>query len=820
MRTLELRFDPQEIDKKWQDRWAQDGSYHVNDNDPRSKKYELTMYPYPSGDAHIGHWYAMAPADAHARFRRMQGYNVLHPMGFDSFGLPAENAAIKHGIHPYDWTVRNIEHMRAQLTSMGTIYDWDRQISSMEPEYYKWNQWIFLKLYKSGLAYRANAPVNWCESCQTVLANEQVVDGKCERCETTVIRRDLEQWFLRITQYADELLDFSGVVDWPDRIKILQTNWIGRSEGVEISFDITHLGVDDKDIRAFTTRIDTIYGVTFIVLAPEHPLVAQITTQEYRDKVIDYVEFTRQQTEMDRLSIDREKTGEFTGAYAINRVNNERIPIFVADYVLMSYGTGAVMAVPAHDERDFTFAKKYGLPVSVVVSPSDWDGKSLSEAYLFDGIQVNSGQFDGLSTTEGKEAIADYLEKQGWGHRRVSYRMRDWLISRQRYWGTPIPVTYCDGCGIVPVPEAELPVLLPKNAEFKPTGESPLKYHKEFYLTVCPVCGGPARRETDTMDTFVDSSWYFLRYTNPRYTEGPFDPEAVRKWCPVDQYTGGAEHAVMHLLYARFFIKALRDIGLLNFGEPFLSLYNQGTIIAEHRKMSKSRGNVVSPDSYVASLGADVVRIYLMFLGPWNQGGDWSHTGINGMARWINRVWDLAHHDANEFDGYPSDERVLRNLTRKIHKTIKKVTEDIDRFRFNTALATLMELTNTLGVCWESKNVDSFTWNEAIDSLLVLLAPCAPHVSEELWERRGKPYTIHSQNFPEWNPDLVADEEITLVLQVNGKVRDKLTVSVDIVEDEAKERAMESLRVQAHLSGREVEKLVYVPGRLVNIVTR
>ena len=820
LRTAELRFNPRELDKKWQDRWATDGIYRVRDDDACPKQYELTMYPYPSGDAHIGHWYAMAPADAHARFRRMQGHNVLHPMGFDSFGLPAENAAIKQGIHPYDWTTKNIEHMRRQLSSMGAIYDWDRQISSMEPEYYKWNQWIFLKLYQAGLAYRANAPVNWCPSCQTVLANEQVIDGKCERCDTPVARHDLEQWFLRITKYADELLDFSGLIDWPDRIKTLQTNWIGRSEGVEISFDIAHLGVSEREIRTFTTRIDTIYGVTFMVLAPEHPLVEQITTPERTDAVTAYVEDARRQTEVDRLSTEREKTGEFTGAYAVNRLNNQQVPIFVADYVLMSYGTGAVMAVPAHDERDFAFAHKYSLPIPVVVAPPGWDGGDLPEAYVGDGTQVNSSPFDGLITERGKEAIADHIEQQGWGHRTVSYRMRDWLISRQRYWGTPIPMLYCDRCGIVPVPEADLPVLLPSDAEFKPTGESPLKYHQGFYSTTCPQCGASAHRETDTMDTFVDSSWYFLRYTSPRYADGPFDPEAVRKWCPVDQYTGGAEHAVMHLLYARFFIKALRDLGLLDFDEPFLRLYNQGTIIAEHRKMSKSRGNVVAPDPYVAALGADVVRIYLMFLGPWNQGGDWSHTGINGMARWVNRVWDLAQHSASELNATPSDERAVRDLVRKTHKTIRKVTEDIDRFHFNTALAALMELSNTLSACWEARSVDAATWDHAIDSLLVLLAPCAPHITEELWERRKKPYTIHNQQLPAWDLELAADEEITLVVQVNGKVRDKLTVAVDIAEEEAKERALASPRVQAHLDGKEVKQLVYVPGRLVNVVVR
>ncbi|MFC1935984.1 leucine--tRNA ligase [Chloroflexota bacterium] len=815
-RTAELRFNPQELDRKWQERWHQDSLYQVRDDDPRPKWYELTMYPYPSGDAHIGHWYAMAPSDAHARFRRMQGYSVLHPMGFDSFGLPAENAAIKRGVHPYTWTMNNIQHMKQQLRSMGTVYDWEREVNTCHPDYYKWNQWLFLKLYQAGLAYRANAPVNWCPSCQTVLANEQVIDGICERCDTPVIHRDLEQWFFCITKYADELLDFSGLIDWPERIKTLQANWIGRSEGVEISFDISHLGLEDKEIRTFTTRIDTIYGVTFMVLAPEHPLVERVTTPEQEQAVTQYVEAARHQTEIQRLSTEHEKTGVFTGAYAVNRLNGEKVPIFVADYVLLSYGTGVVMGVPAHDERDFAFARKYDIPIPVVVAPPGWDGQELSEAYVGEGTQVNSGPFDGLPTAQGKETIADHIEKQDWGHRTVSYRIRDWLISRQRYWGTPIPIIYCDRCGAVPVPEEDLPVLLPEDAEFKPTGESPLKYHQGFANTTCPQCGAAAKRETDTMDTFVDSSWYFLRYTSPHYDQGPFDPQAMRLWNPVDQYTGGAEHAVMHLLYARFFVKALRDIGLLDFDEPFLRLFNQGTIIADRRKMSKSRGNVVSPDPYVEVLGADVVRIYLMFLGPWNHGGEWSDSGINGMARWVNRVWDMAQRDSSGLGaGEPS---AVRDLVRATHKTIRKVVQDMDKFHFNTALAALMEFTNTLSIAWEAKNTDAATWDQAVDTLLVLLAPAAPHLTEELWELRGKSYSIHNQPLPAWDPELAADEQITLVVQVNGRVRDKLTVPADISEEEARRLALESPRVQAHTSGKQVRQLVYVPGRLVNVV--
>ena len=820
MRTTERRYDPQELDAKWQARWQQGGLHSVRDDDPRPKWYELTMYPYTSGDLHIGHWYAMAPSDAHARFRRMQGYNVIHPMGFDSFGLPAENAAIKQGIHPHTWTMNNVENMRRQLRSIGSIYDWDREIICALPEYYRWNQWIFLQFLKEGLAYRANAPANWCPSCQTVLANEQVVEGKCERCESAVSRRDLEQWFFGITRYAEELLDFSGIVDWPERIKTMQTNWIGRSVGVEIGFDISEYGLEDTEIRTFTTRIDTIYGVTFVVIAPEHPLVASLTTDERRAEVEAYVEEARRQSEVERLSTEGEKSGVFTGAYAVNRLNGDRVPILVADYVLLTYGTGIVMGVPAHDERDFEFARKYDLEVRVVIAPPDWDGSELSSAYVGDGAQVNSGPFDGMPASAGKERIADYVEANGWGGRTVSYRLRDWLISRQRYWGTPIPVVYCAGCGVVPVPEEDLPVLLPEDAQFRPTGESPLRFHERFLNAPCPQCGAPATRETDTMDTFVDSSWYHLRYASPHYDRGPFDPEAVRQWLPVDQYTGGAEHAVMHLLYARFFNKALRDLGLVDFDEPYLRLFNQGIIIADHQKMSKSRGNVITPDPYVQDLGADVVRTYLMFLGPWDQGGDWSDSGINGMARWINRVWDLAQRDASTLDAQPADDEAVRTLIRTTHKTVKKVVGDLERFKFNTALAAMMEMTNHMSRAWDEGGIDSGSWSDAVEKLLLLLAPIAPHVTEELWERTGRPFSIHNKLLPSWDEELARDEEITLVVQVNGRVRDRIQAPASIEEAEARQLALESSRVRPYLEGTEVRQVVYVPGRLVNLVVR
>ena len=820
MRQTELRYNPTELDQKWQARWEATGIYRVGDDDPRPKWYELTMYPYPSGDLHIGHWYTMAPADAHARFRRMQGYNVLHPMGFDAFGLPAENAAIKRGIHPHAWTMSNIANMRRQLRSMGPVYDWGREIVCCLPEYYRWNQWLFLKFYQAGLAYRALAAANWCDSCQTTLANEQVVNGLCERCDTPVYRRELEQWFLRTTRYADELLQMDQI-DWPEKIKLMQRNWIGRSEGVQVSFDLSHLGLEEKEIATFTTRIDTIYGVTLMVLAPEHPLVAKLTTPDRKAEVEAYVLQARRQTEVERLSTEREKTGVFLGAYCVNRLNGERVPLFIADYALLTYGTGAVMGVPAHDQRDYDFAKRYGLPVRVVVAPPGWRGEELAQAWVAPGVMVNSGPFSGLPSDEAKGRIASHIEGEKLGRRTVSYHMRDWLVSRQRYWGTPIPIIYCDHCGTLPLREEDLPVLLPEDAEFRPTGESPLKLHQGFVNTTCHQCHGPARRETDTLDTFFDSSWYFLRYASPHYSQAPFDPALASQWCPVDQYTGGAEHAVMHLLYARFFTKVMRDLGLVHFGEPFLRLYNQGTIISGGAKMSKSRGNVVAPDEYVQALGADVVRAYLMFLGPWEQGGDWSDSGINGMARWLNRVWDLclwSPQSLSVSEG-PDD----RTITRLMHQTIRQVLSDLEQFKFNTAIAALMEFTNALGKARNasaptSATVSQSVWREGVEKLLLLLAPMTPHVTEELWERTGHPYSVHQQRLPQWDEALAADEVITLVVQVNGKVRDRLQVPADISEEDAKRLALASPRVQGFIQGKRVGRVVYVPGKLVSVV--
>ncbi|MBE9513231.1 MAG: leucine--tRNA ligase [Chloroflexi bacterium] len=824
------KYNPQEIEKKWQRRWAEDRLYEVTEDDTRPKLYALTMFAYTSGDLHIGHWYALAPSDVHARFKRMQGYNVLHPMGFDAFGLPAENAAIKRGIHPFTWTMQNIDNMRRQLRSMGTIYDWSREVVTCLPEYYKWTQWFFLKLYEAGLAYRAKAPVNWCPRCQTVLANEQVVGGGvCERCGTAVIRRDLAQWFFRITKYADELMQHDGI-DWPERIKIMQRNWVGKSVGAEISFALDCPGIDEKEIRVFTTRPDTAFGVTFMVLAPEHPLVAKLTSPEKKAEVEAYITRSRRQSEIERLSTEKEKDGVFIGAYVVNRLTGDKVPVWIADYVLMSYGTGAVMAVPAHDERDYAFAKKYNLPIKLVIAPPGWQGGKLAEAYTEPGTMVNSGQFDGLPSQQGIEAICDFLEGKGWGKRAITYRLRDWLISRQRYWGAPIPMIYCEKCGIVPVPEEDLPVLLPENADFKPTGESPLKYCEEFVNTTCPRCSAPAKRETDTMDTFMCSSWYFLRYASPHCDTAPFDAEKVKYWLPVDLYTGGAEHAVMHLFYARFFIKALRDMGLVSFSEPFSRLFNQGVIIVEKQKMSKSRGNVITPDEYVSELGADAVRAYLMFVAPWEQGGEWDDSGISGISRWLNRVWNLVleeykprtpDHALEKLKGEQADiEQVERELSRITHQTIRKVTGDLEKLRFNTMIAALMEFTNYLAKVKEAGSVTPSVWNESIDILLLLLAPTAPHLAEELWERTGHNYSIHNQSWPQWDEELAKDEEVTLVVQVNGKLRDKIIVPAGITEAEAKKLALESQRVKAYLKDKVTLKEIYVPGKLVNLVVR
>ncbi len=811
------RYNPQEIERKWQDKWTNDRLYEVREDDPRPKFYALTMFPYTSGDLHIGHWYAMAPSDVYARYKMMRGFNVMHPMGFDAFGLPAENKAIATGINPAEWTMKNVENMRRQLRTIGAVYDWSREVITCQPEYYKWTQWFFLKLYQAGLAYRGKAAVNWCPRCQTVLANEQVVgDGLCWRCDSTVEKKQLEQWFFRITKYADELLEFKNI-DWPERIRIMQTNWIGKSYGADISFGLDQPGMKEKEIRVFTTRPDTLFGVTFFVIAPEHPLAPALTTPDRKAEVEAYVSKAQRQTEFERTAAESEKTGVFLGSYVVNRVNGEKVPIWIADYVLPQYGTGAVMGVPAHDQRDFEFAKKYGIPIRTVVAPPGWDGGDLPAAHVEGGSMVNSGQFNGLTDQQMVDAICDFLKDKGWGGKTITYRLRDWLISRQRYWGAPIPMVYCSKCGITPIPEKDLPVLLPPDVELKPTGESPLKYCESFVNTRCPKCGSPARRETDTMDTFMCSSWYFLRYTSPGYDKYPFEKDKIKYWMPVDLYTGGAEHATMHLLYSRFFVKAIRDMGIVDFDEPFTRLFNQGIIGSQGEKMSKSKGNVVTPDDYVSQMGADAVRVYLMFVGPWEQGGDWNDNGIVGMSRWLNRVWRLVTADYEEKS---MDAEATKECLRIMHKTIKKATQDIERFRFNTMLAALMEYTNTLSKVLEAGNIAGAQWKEAIKILLILMAPSTPHMAEELWVELGYPYSIHRQAWPAWDKELAADEEVTLVIQVNGRLRDKLTAPVDISEDEVVKTAFAQERIQGYIAGKSIAKTIYVPGKLLNIVLK
>lgn len=807
------RYDPHAIEKKWQARWEADGIYRASDDDPRPKWYALTMFPYPSGDLHTGHWYAMSPSDAAARFRRMQGYNVLFPMGFDAFGLPAENAAIKRGIDPREWTYANIDRMRGQLRLMGASFDWEREIVTSDPEYYRWTQWWFLQLYRQGLAYRANALANWCSSCQTVLANEQVVDGRCERCDTVVERRFLTQWFFRMTAYAEELLRFDGI-EWPESIRVRQVNWIGRSEGAYLEFGVDVPGVDEK-LRVFTTRPDTVYGATFMVLAPEHPLVARITTEEQRAAVEAYQQQASRQTEIERLSTEKEKTGVFTGAYAVNPFNQARIPIWIADYVLVTYGTGAIMAVPAHDQRDFEFARKYGLEVVPVFEVEGVDASLPYERAHPEGTRmINSGPFDGTPAREAIARVTAYAEAQGIGEKAVNYRLRDWLISRQRYWGAPIPMIHCEQCGIVPVPEDDLPVLLPERVEFTPTGQSPLTQLPEWYTVACPSCGREAKRETDTMDTFMCSSWYQMRYIDPHNPERPFSVQAMRKWLPVDQYTGGGEHAVMHLLYTRFFWKAARDMGMVEGDEPMLRLFNQGVILGpDGNRMSKSRGNVVAPDDQVAQWGSDAFRCQLMFVGPWEQGGPYNPTGMAGIVRWLNRTWNLLT-ETPAFD--PAADGA--ELRRAVHKAIGAVTADLERFSFNTAIARLMELVTAMQKRRDAGPVPAEAWEEAGDALLLMMAPLAPHIAEELWTLRGRPYSVHLQRWPAFDEELARDETVEIVVQVNGKVRERLQVAANAEEGDVRRAAEASPRVAELLTGRAPKKVVYVPGRLLNIV--
>ena len=846
-RTRIERYDPTATEPRWQARWAELGLHRTDlHDDARPKYYLLTMYPYASGDLHIGHWYIKAPTDAIARFRRMHGDNVFFPIGFDAFGLPAENAAIKNRMHPAAWTAACMENMRRQLRTMGATFSWEHEVATCDPSYYRWNQWLFLRFLEAGLAYRAKAPVDWCPNDGT-LAREQVegTDRRCWRCGAPAQKRDLEQWFLRTTKYADELLDFSGI-DWPEPVRIMQTNWIGRSEGAEVVFttaaDAHQPGGDV--LRVFTTRPDTLFGATFMVLAPEHPLVAILTHPVRRAEVDAYVARSRSETEIERLSTDREKTGVALGADAINPVNGARIPIWIADYVLAGYGTGAIMAVPAHDERDFAFATQFGLEIREVIRPAaagaagGEDGQ-LEAAYVSktaDDVLVNSGRYDGMAVPGAIRAITADLEARGEGKAAVTYRIRDWLVSRQRYWGTPIPVVFCPTDGIVPVPDADLPVRLPETVDYQGSGDNPLRRDPAFLNTTCPRCGGPAERETDTMDTFMDSSWYWLRYLSPRFDGGPVDRALVDRWTPVNQYTGGAEHAVMHLLYSRFFTKAMADCGLVGEREPFHRLFNQGQILgADGERMSKSRGNVQDPDELVSQYGADTVRLFLMFMGPWDQGGPWSPSGIGGVARFIGRAWTLALDPHATEPGDPTSgwlpagedaataERTIRGAA---HRTLAAVTADYEAFHFNTLVAKLMELSNLLFRYRGTEVAGGPAWDEAIALLLLMLAPAAPHVTEELWSRRlaarGEAWrSIHTERWPQVDAAAAAVATRELPIQVNGKVRDRVEIAVGLSEDQVEALVLARPKVVAALAGAAPDRIIHAGGgRLVNIVVR
>ena len=803
-----------EIEKKWQKKWADTGLYKFDKNSDKPKKYVLEMFSYPSGaNLHVGHWYNYGLTDVYARYSRMKGFNVFHPMGFDAFGLPAENYAIKTGIHPKDSTLKNIETMERQLKEMGASFDWDYEIKTCLPDYYKWTQWCFVQLYKRGLAYRANAPVNWCPKCNTVLANEQVVDGCCERCGTPVIRKHLTQWFFKITDYAEELLDDLDKLDWPEKTKLMQKNWIGKSTGSEIKFQV----VGGGELSVFTTRADTLYGCTYVVISPEHELVDSLTTPEQKKAVEEYKLYAAKASEIDRLSTTREKTGVFTGSYAINPINGRKIPIWAADYVLASYGTGVVMAVPSHDERDFEFATKYGLPIERVVEKLREDQDGTLPFVEYDGKLVNSEGFNGLTVTEGKKAITEYLEKNGKGNFKTTYRLRDWLISRQRYWGAPIPIIHCPKCGDVVVPEEDLPVELPYDVDFTPDGTSPLAKHEGFMNCKCPKCGGDAKRDPDTMDTFVCSSWYFLRYPDNRDSEKAWDPEIINRMLPVDKYVGGAEHACMHLLYARFFTKAFRDMGYLNFDEPFTSLVHQGTILGpDGEKMSKSRGNVVSPDEYISKYGSDAFRMYLGFGFAYIEGGPWNDGGIRSVSKYLDRVErlvDKVYSGKDENDPSKDSKELLFIKNR----TIKAVDGDLDTFSFNTAIARLMEFTNALYRYTEG-SYDIEVAKDCIRTLLLLLAPIAPHFSEELWERTGGEYSIFNQDFPKFDEKHLVMDEITYPLQVNGKLKDRFALPADYSEEQIREYVLD--KYSDIFEGMEIVKLIIVPKRIVNAVIR
>ena len=809
------------IDKKWQDKWEETGLYKFDANSDKEKLYVLEMFSYPSGSQlHAGHWFNYGPVDSWARLKRMQGYNVFQPMGFDAFGLPAENFAIKTGIHPKDSTYKNIETMTAQLKAMGAMFNWENTLTTCSEDYYKWTQWLFLQLLNKGLAYRKKAPVNWCPSCQTVLANEQVHDGLCERCGTEVTKKDLTQWFFKITEYADELIEKLDGLDWPEKTVAIQKHWIGKSTGAEVTFKVKD---SDLSFNVFTTRADTLCGVSYVVLAPENPLVDSITTAEQKAAVEDYKEQAKKQSDIERQSISREKTGVFSGSYAINPITGEETPIWIADYVLATYGTGAVMAVPAHDERDYAFATKFNLPLKQVVVAKA--GEETEVPFFEHGVLVNSGEFDGLTTAEAKVKIVEKLAQNNLGEEKVNYRLRDWLVSRQRYWGAPIPIIYCDDCGTVPVPEKDLPVKLPYNVEFAPDGKSPLAKSEEFVNTTCPCCGKPAKRETDTLDTFVCSSWYYLRYPDNKNADKPFDTELINKMLPVDKYVGGPEHAAMHLLYARFITKALRDMGYLNFDEPFKSLTHQGLILGpDGLKMSKSKGNTISPDQYINEYGADVFRMYLMFGFAYTEGGAWSDEGIKSVHRFVEKIernLDIAREAIkNGSNNKTTIDAAEKELNFWRHNTIKSVGIDADKLQFNTAIARMMEFINALSKYTQQKEMNLELLKATVEDYIKLLAPFAPHFAEEQWSLLGNEYSVFNTEWPKFDPALLVKDEVEIAIQVNGKIRNKIMVASGLDEEAIKATALEDAKIKEATAGKTIVKVIVIKGRLVNIVVK